>query len=102
MIQLGDKFVIGHKLPRATHPQLTWSWANLQLEHGRCSNQSGPRVALDAAYTRGYEAGYADAGAEAQTQSAASPHTNSYGDATSTAEPVEAATEPASGPAHIW
>lgn len=35
-----DTWVIGHKLSRAAHPDLTWEPTNWQHEHRRCSNRS--------------------------------------------------------------
>lgn len=39
-ITLTDTWVIGHRLSRAAHPELTWEPSNWQHEHRRCSNAS--------------------------------------------------------------
>jgi len=41
-----EGWVIGHKLDRATHPELTWSVDNWRPEHADCSNASGQSAVI--------------------------------------------------------
>lgn len=45
-VHLEDNWVVGHKKPRATHPELTWEVSNWQIEHRKCSDATGQSVVI--------------------------------------------------------
>lgn len=41
-----DRWVVGHKKDRITHPHLTWEPSNWQAEHRACSDASGQAAVI--------------------------------------------------------
>jgi hypothetical protein len=46
-VQPGEPWVLGHRIPRAIRPDLTWDPTNWQHEHRRCSEGTGPAVTIE-------------------------------------------------------
>lgn len=44
VVGLSDPWVVGHRIPRAIAPHLTWEPTNWQVEHKKCSDASGEGV----------------------------------------------------------
>jgi len=42
LVTVGDRWVVGHIVPRWQRPDLTWAPNNHRVEHGTCSDKSGP------------------------------------------------------------
>src|SRR4051794_33813464 len=60
-----SRWVLGHRIPRAVAPELTWVWSNFQVEHARCSNRSAQQGVQQANHAKGYAEGFADGRAAA-------------------------------------
>lgn len=55
-----EPWVVGHKLSRATHPELTDSPSNWRPEHRACSDASGQSVVIERARAEGARAALSD------------------------------------------
>jgi hypothetical protein len=55
-VRPGDRWVVGHTIPRWERPDLTWVASNLRHEHESCSASTGTREVQRKAYARGLAA----------------------------------------------
>ncbi|HEY9523892.1 MAG TPA: hypothetical protein VIR33_11685, partial [Thermopolyspora sp.] len=48
-VNVGDRWVVGHKIARSLRPELTFEVSNWQPEHRLCSDRSGQSAVIDKA-----------------------------------------------------